>query len=48
MILYFYKNTKYVEIRILLKDVRDGEQTEKTKGGYMAQKCLCFGKVNMV
>ena len=31
MILYFCKNTKHVEIRVLLKYVRDGEQTDKIK-----------------
>lgn len=44
MILYFCKNTKYVETIILLKDVRDGEQTDKIKRRIYGIKMLMLWK----
>ena len=44
MILYFYKNTKYVEIRVLLNDVVGGAQTEKQKANIWHKNAYALEK----
>ena len=44
MILYFCKNTKYVEIRILLNEIIGGEKADKTKRRIYGTKMLMLWK----